>query len=236
MKLEFSRQIFYKNTHTWNITKIRPAGAELFRADRWTDGRIDMTKLVAPFRNYANAPDYVDTGRWFCVSVRCVFNIRTPNQSCCSGSRFTVLLTADAEPITASACSLSGSMGNVLCFGNSYHVVSRVVTSVSAQCAAMNVGAHLSLPCRRKQQVTRKQATRRRIPEHTNLHSDDHGSLSVSGVIECRTWSAVRGSVNESRYSLVIGSQLPAFSNWGDNLCLEIMLAWLILNFENSVT
>jgi hypothetical protein len=32
--------------------KIRPVGAELFHAD----GRIDMTKLVVAFRNFANAP------------------------------------------------------------------------------------------------------------------------------------------------------------------------------------
>jgi hypothetical protein len=32
--------------------KIRPVGAELFHAD----GRKDMTKLTAAFRNFANAP------------------------------------------------------------------------------------------------------------------------------------------------------------------------------------
>jgi hypothetical protein len=32
--------------------KIRPVGAELFRADR----RTDMTKLTVAFRNFANAP------------------------------------------------------------------------------------------------------------------------------------------------------------------------------------
>jgi hypothetical protein len=30
--------------------KIRPAGAELFHADRHTDGRTDMTKLIVAFR------------------------------------------------------------------------------------------------------------------------------------------------------------------------------------------
>ena len=38
--------------------KIRPVGAELFRADR-TDGRTDwqtgMTKRIVAFRNFANA-------------------------------------------------------------------------------------------------------------------------------------------------------------------------------------
>jgi len=32
--------------------KIRPVGAELFRAD----GRTDMTKLIVAFRSFANAP------------------------------------------------------------------------------------------------------------------------------------------------------------------------------------
>jgi hypothetical protein len=34
--------------------KIRLVGAELFHADRRTDR--DMTKLIAAFRNFANAP------------------------------------------------------------------------------------------------------------------------------------------------------------------------------------
>jgi hypothetical protein len=32
--------------------QIRPVGAELFQAD----GRTDTTKLIAGFRNFANAP------------------------------------------------------------------------------------------------------------------------------------------------------------------------------------
>jgi hypothetical protein len=35
--------------------KIRPMGAELFHANRRTDGRTDKTKLVVAFRNFANA-------------------------------------------------------------------------------------------------------------------------------------------------------------------------------------
>ena len=35
--------------------KIRPVGAELFHADRRTDGQTDMTKLIVAFRNFANA-------------------------------------------------------------------------------------------------------------------------------------------------------------------------------------
>jgi len=35
--------------------KILLTGAELFHADRQTDGRTDMTKLIIIFRNFANA-------------------------------------------------------------------------------------------------------------------------------------------------------------------------------------
>jgi hypothetical protein len=38
--------------------KIRPVGAEL-NADRRTDGRTDMTKLIVSFHSCANAPDNV---------------------------------------------------------------------------------------------------------------------------------------------------------------------------------
>ena len=34
--------------------KIRPIGAELFHAE---DRRTDMTKLIAAFHNFANAPN-----------------------------------------------------------------------------------------------------------------------------------------------------------------------------------
>jgi hypothetical protein len=36
--------------------KIRLVGAELFRADGWTDGRTDMTKTIVAFRNFENSP------------------------------------------------------------------------------------------------------------------------------------------------------------------------------------
>jgi len=36
--------------------KIRPVGAELFHTDGRMDRRTDMTKLIAVFRNFANAP------------------------------------------------------------------------------------------------------------------------------------------------------------------------------------
>ena len=49
MTIEISRDIFEKYS---NIMKIRPVGAELLRADRWTD----MTKLIVAFAIFANAP------------------------------------------------------------------------------------------------------------------------------------------------------------------------------------
>jgi hypothetical protein len=40
--------------------KIRPVAAELFHANRWTDGRtdglIDMMKPIVAFRNFAKSP------------------------------------------------------------------------------------------------------------------------------------------------------------------------------------
>ena len=36
--------------------KIRPVGAELFHADRRTDGQTDMAKPIVAFHNFAKAP------------------------------------------------------------------------------------------------------------------------------------------------------------------------------------
>jgi len=47
MKLDISREIFEK-TQISNFVKIRPVGAELFRADRRTD-----MKLIFAFRSFA---------------------------------------------------------------------------------------------------------------------------------------------------------------------------------------
>jgi hypothetical protein len=52
MKLGFSRQIFEKASNIelhWNASSM---GAELFHAD----GQTEMTKLIVPFRKFANAP------------------------------------------------------------------------------------------------------------------------------------------------------------------------------------
>jgi len=39
--------------------EIRPVGAELFHADKKTDGRRDMMKLIVIFRNFAKALEHV---------------------------------------------------------------------------------------------------------------------------------------------------------------------------------
>ena len=39
--------------------KLCRLGAEIFRADRWTDGRTGMNKLRVAFRNFSNAPKNV---------------------------------------------------------------------------------------------------------------------------------------------------------------------------------
>jgi len=41
--------------------KARLVGAELFHADGQKDTRIDMTKSVVTFRNFANAPRTIKT-------------------------------------------------------------------------------------------------------------------------------------------------------------------------------
>ena len=51
-----SLESFSKNTQRSNFMKIRPVGAEMFRAERREDGRTDITKLIVAFRNFWNAP------------------------------------------------------------------------------------------------------------------------------------------------------------------------------------
>jgi hypothetical protein len=46
---------FSKNTQILNSIKIRPVGAELFHADRQTNGQTDMTKITVAFRNFSNS-------------------------------------------------------------------------------------------------------------------------------------------------------------------------------------
>ena len=43
MKLEYFLDRFSVNTQIPNFMEIHPVGAELIRADRWTDGQTDMT-------------------------------------------------------------------------------------------------------------------------------------------------------------------------------------------------
>jgi hypothetical protein len=55
MKLEFSWQILKKipKYKKWTIYR---AGPEMFHAGRRTDGQ-DITKLIVPLHNFANAPN-----------------------------------------------------------------------------------------------------------------------------------------------------------------------------------
>jgi len=45
-----------KNTQISNFMKILPVGAEIFHADRRTNGQTGKTKLIVAFRNFAYAP------------------------------------------------------------------------------------------------------------------------------------------------------------------------------------
>jgi hypothetical protein len=64
MKLEFSRHIL-KNAETSISKKIRWVGAEFFHVDGRTYGRADrqtdVTKLIVALRNFANAPETLNT-------------------------------------------------------------------------------------------------------------------------------------------------------------------------------
>ena len=45
-----------KNIKTRIFMKILPVEAQLFHADRRTDGQTDMMKLIVAFRSFAKAP------------------------------------------------------------------------------------------------------------------------------------------------------------------------------------
>jgi len=59
IKLEFSGQIFEK--YATNFMRDRPAGDELFYAERRTDKRRAMTRLIFPFCNSVNALKYISS-------------------------------------------------------------------------------------------------------------------------------------------------------------------------------
>ena len=54
-----------------NFMKIRPVRAELFHADRQTDGRTDITKVIVPFRSFANAPKILRSARTVFLRILC---------------------------------------------------------------------------------------------------------------------------------------------------------------------
>ena len=47
---------YFRKPQKSNFTKNHPVGAELIHADRRTDGRTDMTKLIVAFRNFEKEP------------------------------------------------------------------------------------------------------------------------------------------------------------------------------------
>jgi hypothetical protein len=54
---------FSKNPQISILVKIHPVPAELFHADRWTDERTDMTKLMVTFHNFMNASVNIQPGQ-----------------------------------------------------------------------------------------------------------------------------------------------------------------------------
>ena len=77
-KLNFHNR-FSKNTQLSNVLKIRPVGAEVFHAGRRTDGQTDMEKLIAAFRNFANAPEHVPLEH---RPSNCSSGTRDPKDAC----------------------------------------------------------------------------------------------------------------------------------------------------------
>jgi hypothetical protein len=57
--------------------KIRPEEAELFHADRrtdgWTDRQTDMTKLIVAFHSFAGAPNNIKIEFWIIVFKSLLF-------------------------------------------------------------------------------------------------------------------------------------------------------------------
>ena len=56
-----------KNNQISNFVKIRPVGAELFRAD----GQTDIMKLTVAFGNFVNAPKKIYILLEYCIYVSC---------------------------------------------------------------------------------------------------------------------------------------------------------------------
>jgi hypothetical protein len=48
---------YSKKDEMSQFIKIRPVEAKMFQAERETDGRTDMTKLIVAFGSFANAPN-----------------------------------------------------------------------------------------------------------------------------------------------------------------------------------
>jgi hypothetical protein len=47
--------VFWKKAQISSFIKFRPVVTQLFHADRPTDGRTGMTKIIVAFRNFTNA-------------------------------------------------------------------------------------------------------------------------------------------------------------------------------------
>ena len=77
MTFRYSPQVFEK-AQTSNFIKIRPVGAELFHADRQTNGRTDMTNLTVSFRSFVEVLKNERTERtyssYFCDMFRPVID------------------------------------------------------------------------------------------------------------------------------------------------------------------
>ena len=117
MKLEFSRQIFRKNTQISNVTKIRPMGAKLFHAYGQRD-LIKLTIALCNFEDVLNNAHYTTVAEQLweplgsgtrSVNICC----RTANRYCrtvnrwCTANIWVVPLTYDVVPLTDAVVPLT---------------------------------------------------------------------------------------------------------------------------------
>jgi len=97
IKLEFSGQIF-ENSEISNFMKICPVGLELLHADRQTDRRTDMTKLILTFRNFVNSHKNELIMLYICpwikglsfFKIASVFYLGLPHYECLRGQHNSV--------------------------------------------------------------------------------------------------------------------------------------------------
>jgi hypothetical protein len=95
-----------KNTQISDFMKIRPVGAEMFRADRQTD----MTKLTVTFRNFSDAPKNVAAFMYACRLLELNLTAQLGRA---------VFQAVSRQPVTAEVQVLCLAISSGICGGHS---------------------------------------------------------------------------------------------------------------------